>query len=223
MTAAILIDTADVPGGGQLRLMRHGDDFAILFGEDQLMGSWESGSEEALATLVCQRLGPGGGRVLIGGLGMGFTLAAALSALPAKATVVVAELVPEVVAWAGGPLAHIVGNSLNDPRVSLEIRDVHDVIVRSPGGFDAILLDVDNGPDALIDLANERLYCNWGLRAAYAALRPGGTLAIWSAYTDAAFVDRLHAAGFAVDEISIEADGDEQGRHNTIWLATRPV
>jgi len=185
------------------------------------MGSWDSGSEQALATLVCDRLGPRAGRLLIGGLGMGFTLAAALAAMPASATIVVAELVPKVVAWAQGPLAHIVGGSLRDPRVSIEIRDVHDVIEQQVGGFDAILLDVDNGPDGLINVANERLYCNWGLRAAHAALRPGGMLAIWSAYADRAFYARLRNVGFDVEEIMIEADdGLEESRH-TIWLATR--
>jgi spermidine synthase len=219
---AELIDVAELPGGGRLRLMRHGEDFAIMFGRDQLMGSWVSGSEQALATLVCERLGPQGGRLLIGGLGMGFTLAAALKALPASATIVVSELVPEVVAWASGPLAHIVGASLDDPRVSLEIADVHDVIDGTTEPFDGILMDVDNGPDGLIHIANERLYCNWGLRSAYAALRPGGVLAIWSAYPDGAFGERLEAAGFAIEEIEMAAGGESKARH-TIWLAVRPL
>lgn len=221
VVASYLVDTADIPGGGQLQLIRYGQDFEILFGTEQLMGSWASGSEEALATLVCQRLGPRGGRVLIGGLGMGFTLAAALGALPASATIVVAELVPKVVNWAGGALAHLFGASLDDPRVLIEIRDVHDVIIERPGYFDAILLDVDNGPDALVSLANERLYCNWGLCAAHAALRPGGTLAIWSAYPDDAFFDRLQDAGFAVEEIRMDADGGQTRPHHFIWLASR--
>lgn len=222
MADGALVDSADIPGGGRLHLVRHGQDFEILFGEEQLMGSWVSGSEEALATLVCERLGPRAGRLLIGGLGMGFTLGAALTALPASATIVVAELVPKVVTWAGGPLAHIFGDSLSDPRVSIEVRDVHDVIVEQRGSFDAILLDVDNGPDGLINLANERLYCNWGLRAAHAALRPGGMLAIWSAYPDDAFFERLQSANFEVEEISMDADGGQQQPHHTIWLATRP-
>ncbi|MDO6416767.1 spermidine synthase [Sphingomonas sp. BIUV-7] len=219
--SAELVDSADIPRGGQLHLIRHGDDFEILYGEDQLMGSWDSGSEVALAALACQRLGARGGRVLIGGLGMGFTLGAALKALPPSATIVVAELVPKVVDWASGPLAHIFGGSLDDPRVTIAMRDVHDVIVGSPEGFDAILLDVDNGPDGLIDIANERLYCNWGLRAAYAALRPGGVLAVWSAYPDGAFVERLGKAGFEVEEVEIDGDGGRTGY--TIWLAARAV
>jgi hypothetical protein len=219
---AQLVDTADIPGGDQLRLMRNGDDFAIYFRDEQLMGSWISASEEALATLVCQRLGPLKGEWLIGGLGMGFTLAAALSALPASASVTVAELVPKVVAWARGPLAHIFGASLDDPRVSIVVRDVHDVIDGAPERFDAILLDVDNGPDGVIAVANDRLYCNWGLRAAYAALRPGGVLAIWSAYPDDAFVDRLENAGFLVDEISMRAGRVRTDPRHTVWLAARP-
>ncbi len=185
------------------------------------MGSWAYRSEEALATLVFERLGDRAARVLIGGLGMGFTLAAARSALPPGATIVVAELVPTVVAWANGPLAHIFGGSLADPRVSLQIQDVHDVIVEQRAGFDAILLDVDNGPDSLINLANERLYCNWGLRDAHAALRPGGMLAVWSAYPDSDFTVRLRTAGFVVEEVSIESGGNEKHPLHTIWLARR--
>lgn len=217
----VLIDTADIPGGGQLHLVRHGEDYEILFGDEQLMGSWAYRSEEALATLVFERLGNRAGRVLIGGLGMGFTLAAARSALSPSASIVVAELVPKVAAWAAGPLAHIHGDSLDDTRVSLEICDVHDMIVDHPAGFDAILLDVDNGPDGLINLANERLYCNWGLRAAHAALRPGGMLAVWSAYPDDDFSDRLRQAGFRVDVARVDPGGGDTGPAHTIWLAAK--
>jgi spermidine synthase len=217
----ILVDTADIPGGGHLQLMRYGPDFEILYGDEQLMGSWVSGSEEALATLVADRIGARGGRYLIGGLGMGFTLVAALKALPASASIVVAELVPKIVSWARGPLAHLFGGSLEDARVSLRIRDVHDVIVEERGGFDAIMLDVDNGPDGLINIANERLYCNWGLRAAYDALRPGGVLAIWSAYTDPDFFARLQKAGFEVEEVRMDAEGGQENPHHVIWLAVR--
>ncbi|WP_241527219.1 spermidine synthase [Sphingomonas turrisvirgatae] len=185
------------------------------------MGSWAFRSEEALATLVLDRLGRVADRVLIGGLGMGFTLAAARSGLPASSAIVVAELVPQVVAWAQGPLAHIVGNSLSDPRVSVELRDVHDVIVEQPGGYDAILLDVDNGPDGLIHVSNERLYSAWGLRAARTALRVGGILAIWSAYPDDEFAERLREAGFAVEELVIDSGGHADDPPHVIWLSRR--
>lgn len=216
-----LVDTAEIPGGGLLRLLRCGPDFSIQFGEDELMGSQAVDSEQALATLACRGMGTQPGRVLIGGLGMGFTLGAALSALPENAAIVVAELVPKVVAWAKGPLNHLFGDYLADPRVSLQIGDVHDMIVGAPEGFDGILLDVDNGPDGLIHLANDRLYCNWGLRAAYAALRPAGVLAVWSAYTDDAFVDRLQNAGFAVEQMRVRATGGRRGARHTIWLASK--
>lgn len=202
-----------------MQLVRQGQNFEILFGDEQLMGSWEYGSEQALATLVFPRLRSTTPKILIGGLGMGFTLAAARSQLPKGGAIVVAELVPKVAAWATSELAHIFGDSLMDPRVSLEIRDVHDVIVERTGWFDAILLDVDNGPDALINLANDRLYCNWGLRAARDALKPGGVLAIWSSYPDTHFSGRLQAAGFRVEVVAISA-GSDLGRPDTIWLAT---
>ncbi|GAO40974.1 spermidine synthase [Sphingomonas changbaiensis NBRC 104936] len=220
-SSAVLVDSAEIPGGGQLHLVRQGGDFEILFGDEQLMGSWAYRSEEALATLTFERLGQVSPSILIGGLGMGFTLAAARNALPMSATVVVAELVPKVVSWANGPLAHIFGESLADPRVSLELRDVHDVIVEKAGRFDAILLDVDNGPDALVNLANERLYCSWGLRAAHSALRPGGILSVWSAYPDQAFSGRLQQAGFSVEEVLVDSDGTEQEPPHTIWFAAK--
>lgn len=216
----VLVDTAQLPDGGQLHLRRHEQDYEILFGDEQLMGSWAVRSEEALATLALRGLGAAP-RVLIGGLGMGFTLAAARAVLPRAARITVAELVPEVVAWATGPLRHIHGESLADPRVSLIVGDVHDVILEQEARFDAILLDVDNGPEGLIHLANERLYCDWGLRTARAALRPGGVLAIWSAFADADFTARLRAAGFAVDVATVDPDGHGAAPPHTIWLATR--
>lgn len=217
-----LIDTAEIPGGGQLRLMRRGKDFSILFGRNELMSSRVRGSEEALATLACQRLRVQNPHMLIGGLGIGFTLGAARAALPAGATIIVAELVPTIVTWAKGPLAHLFGDNLTDPRVTVEVRDVHDVIVNASARFDAILLDVDNGPDGLIHAGNDRLYGNQGLRAARAALKPGGVLAIWSAYPDKPFSDRLKKAGFAVDEIKTRATGGRKGAHHVIWLAAKP-
>jgi spermidine synthase len=217
-----LMDTAEIPGGGQLRLMRRGGDYMILFGRNELMSTRVRGSEEALATLACRKLQGRAPNVLIGGLGLGFTLGAALAALPANATISVAELVPAIVTWAKGPLAPIFGQNLIDPRVSVEICDVHDRIARANAGFDAILLDVDNGPDGLIHAANDRLYGDRGLRAARAALKPGGVLAIWSAYPDKAFAARLRRAGFAVDEIKTRSTGGRKGAHHVIWLATRP-
>lgn len=217
--AGLLVDTAEIPGGGELRLLRHGPHYEIMFGQEQLMGSWSYRSEQALATLALDGLGERP-RVLIGGLGMGFTLAAARAALPVGASIVVAELVPKIVIWAVGHLRHLFGSSLEDPRVSIAVQDVHDLIVERAGGFDAILLDIDNGPDGLISLANERLYSAWGLRTARAALRPGGVLAIWSAYPDHGFSCQLRASGFDVEEFRIDTDRGENNPDHTIWLAT---
>ena len=218
----LLVETADIPGGGQLHLLRCGPDFSIRFCSDELMGSQDHLSEEALATLVCERVGPERGDVLIGGLGMGFTLRAARAAWESTARITVAELVPEVLSWAEGPLAHLFGDDLRDARVSIKIADVHDLIAAAEGAFDAILLDVDNGPDGFIRPENDRLYCNWGLRAAYAALRSRGMLAVWSAYPDPAFAQRLEAVGFAVEEVKISETGDGQGELHTIWLSSKP-
>ena len=217
----VLVDRGDIPGGGQLHLIRYGDAYEILSGGEQLMGSWACRSEQALATLVCERLGHRARHILIGGLGMGFTLAAARAALPASARITVSELVPAIVVWARGPLAHIFGSSLGDPRVTIQLRDVHDMIDERRNTFDAILLDVDNGPDGLVTAANERLYCNWGLRAAYSALTPGGILAIWSAYADDSFPGRLRTAGFIVEQINVDSDGTLQSPPHIIWLATK--
>lgn len=218
-----IVDTAPIPGGGYLSLIRYGRDYEIVLDDgEQLMGSWAARSEEALATLVADRLGARARRVLIGGLGMGFTLAAARAAFPTEAAITVAELVPKIVAWAEGPLAHIFGGSLDDPRVAVELRDVHDAITDMAAAYDAILLDVDNGPDGLVNLANERLYSAWGLRAAHAALRPGGMLGVWSAYPDAAFAARLRDTGFTVEEVRVSGGERDDGPPNTIWLARRP-
>ena len=221
-----LVDSADLPGGGTLRLMRRGRDFSILFGRNELMSSRLRGSEEALATLACTRLKARPNRhprprMLIGGLGMGFTLRAAMAGLPADAVLVVAELVPQIVAWAQGPLAHLFEDSLADPRVEIEVEDVHLLIGEARGDYDAILLDVDNGPDGLIHPANDRLYGLPGLRLAHRAIAPGGVLAIWSAYPDKAFAGRLRETGFAVDEIKVRADGGRKGAHHIVWLAAK--
>lgn len=202
--------------------MRRGADFSILFGHNELMNSRLRGSEEALATLACERLGnrplP---RLLVGGLGMGFTLRAALGVLPVGAAITVGELVPAIAAWAKGPLAPLFGDCLADPRVSVEIADIHDLIAEAQSPYDAILLDVDNGPDGLIHADNDRLYGKRGLRMAHDALNPGGVLAIWSAYPDKPFALRLQRAGFWVDEIRVRATGGRKGAHHIIWLAVK--
>ncbi|RVT43735.1 spermidine synthase [Sphingobium algorifonticola] len=228
MIPLMLLDTADLPDGGTLRLMRRGNDHFILFGRNELMSSRLKGSEEALASLSCAPLKDrSGARVLIGGLGMGFTLRAAQALLNRTAHIVVAELVPKILEWAQGPLAHLFHDSLSDPRLSVRLEDVRDSLLAaaqggSATGYDAILLDVDNGPDGLIHLANDWLYGAAGLRAARAALRPGGMLAIWSAYDDPAFTDRLSRAGFAVDPVKVRATGGRKGAHHMIWLARKP-
>jgi spermidine synthase len=219
----IELDSAKVPGGREkLRLKRRGSEFSIMLGANELMNSRLSGSEEALARLACARIGDRrGATVLIGGLGMGFTLRAALDQLALDARVVVAELVPSVVAWARGPMAELFAGSLDDPRVNVREADVADLIASGNGVYDAILLDVDNGPDGLSRSANDRLYDMRGLAAARAALAPGGVLAIWSSHPDRGFAARLRQSGFAVDEVNTRARGKRGARH-VIWLATRP-
>ena len=217
------LDTAKVPGGGELRLMQRGAEYSIMAGPIELMNSRLSGSEKALATLPCARVGARPGvRMLIGGLGMGFTLRAALADLPPDAGVVVAELVPAVVAWARGPMAHIFDGSLTDPRVSVIEDDVGEVIRGSRAAFDAILLDVDNGPGGLSREDNDGLYTGAGLAAARRALRSGGVLAVWSAGPDQGFTARLRKAGYAVDEVPVRATGGRRGARHVIWLATAP-
>ena len=218
----IQLDTAKIPGAEtELRLMRRGDEFSIMTGGVELMNSRVSGSEEALATLTCDRLtGRPKPRILIGGLGMGFTLRAALAVLPPDAQVEVAELVPAVVAWARAPMAHIFAGSLDDPRVTVQETDVAELIAAAEGAYDAILLDVDNGPGGLDREANEGLYFHTGLKAVRRALRPRGVLAVWSATPSADFVRRLKVTGYAVDEVMVRASRRGRGARHIIWLAT---
>jgi spermidine synthase len=206
-----------VPGSGEeLRLMRRGAEFAIMLGRTELMNSRRSGSEKALATMSCAKLRDRQrAHLLIGGLGMGFTLRAALAELGAGARITVAELVPSVVAWARGPLAEIFGDSLIDPRVDIREGDVGGLIKSARSAYDAILLDVDNGPEGLTSSANDALYDLKGLSAARTALRPGGVLAVWSSGTDKSFTQRLRKSGFRVEELNLRANG---ARH-VIWIA----
>jgi spermidine synthase len=222
MTPWSLLDTAHVPGGGELRLMRRGAEFSIRLGANELMNSRLSGSEEALATLACERIrGRESTQMLIGGLGMGFTLRAALAALGTQARITIAELVPAVIAWARGPMAEVFGDSLTDPRVNIREADVSQVIRSNRSAYDAILLDVDNGPEGLTRESNDVLYDLGGLRAAQAALRPGGVLAVWSSGPDPKFTSRLRKTGFDVDEIRVRANGARGGARHVIWIATR--
>ena len=218
----VKIDTARIPGSdGELRLMRRGAEFSIMLGSNELMNSRLSGSEVALATLAAKKIeAVKAPRVLIGGLGMGFTLRAALGVLGSKARIVVAELVPAVVAWARGPMTKIFGDSLNDPRVEIREVDVAEVIGRHPHDFDAILLDVDNGPEGLTHKGNDALYDVAGLKRASAALRRGGVLAVWSSGPNAKFSRHLRQAGFAVNEVTVRATGKGGGARHVIWIAT---
>lgn len=218
-----LLDTAQIPGGGELRLMRRGTEFSIKLGQNELMNSRLSGSEQALATLACRRIQtreqP---RMLIGGLGMGFTLRAALAVLGPKAEIVVAELVPSVVAWARGEMAEMFGDSLTDSRVTIREEDVSQIIRSARAAYDTILLDVDNGPEGLTRESNDALYDMKGLTAARVALRPGGVLAVWSSGPDPRFTQRLRKAGFDVNEVPVRANGPRGGARHVIWTAVRP-
>jgi spermidine synthase len=220
-----LLDQAAVPGGGgELFLYRRGDEFSIRADGQELMNSRVHGSEEELAERVCVkmsgRLTP---RILIGGLGMGFTLAAALPRLNADARVDVAELVPAVVAWCRGPLAHLTGPVLQDRRVTIHEVDIIRLLRGMPRAFDAIILDVDNGPAGLTRKENDWLYGRAGSRALCAALRPRGVLAVWSAGPDPAYRRRLQQTGFAVEELPVRARRGHKGGHHLIWLATAPA
>ena len=219
MQAREFIGSAQVPGGEELTLYRRGGDFMIVLDRNELMSSRMSGSEEALANLSCERLrGRARPHLLIGGYGMGFTLRAALDD---TGSVTVAELVPEIIQWARGPMAELAAGCLDDPRVRLVQADVADVIGAARGVYDAILLDVDNGPDGLVRQANDRLYSAQGIAAAIAALKPGGILAIWSAAPDASFARRLSRAGLAVEEVAVRARSNGKGPRHVIWFATK--
>jgi spermidine synthase len=210
-----------VPGnGGMLSLHKRGAEFTLRVHDTELMSSGVHESEDALAQLVCRRLArlpeP---VVLIGGLGMGFTLAAALKECGPKAKVIVAELIPAVVEWNRGPLAHLAGNPLADPRVSVRVQDIALSLQTELQEFDGILLDVDNGPEGLTRDSNNWLYSPDGLTAAYTALRPDGILAVWSSTPEKSFAMRLRKMGFEVEEVRIDSNAHDD-RH-TIWLATR--
>lgn len=218
-----LIQTASIPGeGGELGLYRRGADYFIkIVGGQDLMNTRAHASEDALGIIACKDLrGRPKSRVLIGGLGMGFTLSAALKTLGVDAEVVVAEIVPEVVEWNRGVLGEFAGRPLDDIRTQVHAVDVTVLLGKEPAGFDAIVLDVDNGPDGLTRSSNQWLYSMAGLSAVAKALRPGGGLAIWSAGPDRAFSRRLRTAGFVVEEVAVRAHAGKGARH-VIWMARR--
>ncbi|MCB1020779.1 MAG: hypothetical protein KDC27_12680 [Acidobacteria bacterium] len=202
------------PGGGDMRLKQRDDEYSIVVDGVELMSSRVHGSEEALAEVACEELG---GRkkpsVLVGGLGMGFTLRAALELLPSDASVMVAELVPQVAEWNRGPLASLAGEPLEDARVELKLADVGAVLRQSVGKFDAILLDVDNGPAALTSSGNSDLYGEPGVARLHRALRPGGRLAVWSAWAERDFEQRLRRQGFRARTVRVRARGNKGSRH----------
>ena len=219
-----LLGTAQTPGNGaELRLYRRDNEFSIKAGNIELMNSRLYGSEDALAKLACQKIkNRPKARVLIGGLGMGYTVRAALDELGNQAQVVVAELVPAVVQWNREFLAELAGSPLDDGRVTVNEDDVARMITTSKGTYDAILLDVDNGPEALTRRGNDWLYSFKGLETAFGALRRKGVLAIWSSGSEQAFTQRLRNARFDVEEVRVRArEGKKGGAHYVVWIAVR--
>lgn len=223
MSTLRLVHTASIPGeDSELGLYQRGEHYFIkIVGGQDLMNTRAHASEDALGTIACRNLRTTpAARVLIGGLGMGFTLAAALQALAADAEVVVAEIVPGVVEWNRGVLAASAGRPLDDPRAQVQSVDVAELLRKERVGFDAVVLDVDNGPDGLTRASNEWLYSKAGVAVLFGALRSGGVLAIWSAGPDRAFTKRLRAVGFLVEEVVVRAHAGKGARH-VIWLARR--
>ena len=208
------IGDATTPDGTRITLRRRGHEFLLLADGRSLMPSTITGSEEALATIGCRHLKTRReARVLIGGLGMGFTVRAALDVLPADATVVVAELVPDVLAWNQQYLGHLAKEPLADARVRVEIGDALHVLRTVTPGFDAVLLDVDNGPAEFAAEGNDALYGRAGLYSIRQALRPGGVLAVWSAWEDRRFARRLDSLGYAVTVERVRSHGRRGARH----------
>jgi len=214
-----LLGQTTAPDGTTLALMRHDREYVIFANGKILMSSRMHGSEEALAAFALKRArtqeSPA---VLVGGLGLGFTLRATLDLLPAGATVDVAELVPAVVEWNRGPLGPLAGHPLEDTRVRVRVEDVLATLRSSPGRFSAVLLDVDNGPDAFTTSSNAGLYSDKGLQAARAALEPGGVLTVWSAWEDRKFEQRLKYNGFVVEVERVRARLKQGGPRHTIFL-----
>lgn len=218
-----LLDSAPIPGGGELRLfcrrMKQDAEYSIALGSNELMNSRLSSSEEALATLSCSRVKTPQPSILVGGYGMGFTLRAALKVLPENACIEVVELVPKIVEWAQNQMSDLTAGCLDDPRVKITRGDVANVIAESSDEFDAILLDVDNGPDGLTSQENGQLYGMAGLSKAKKALRQNGILAIWSSDKDEKFTRRLNQSKFSVEQETVTARPGGKGAKHNIWLA----
>jgi spermidine synthase len=217
-----LLDSALVGDGGELRLYQRGDEFSIRVRGEELMNSRVYSRTDALSELGCARVRQRKkARVLIGGLGMGYALATALANLERDAEVVVAELMPAVVEWQRSVLGHLAGHPLREKRVTLLQADVAKVLKEHQNAYDAILLDVDNGPEGLTQTSNDWLYGRAGLACARAALRPKGVLGYWSAGPNRAFARRLQGAGFKVEEIRVTSRDGGRGARHTLWLATQ--
>ncbi|WP_301751864.1 spermidine synthase [uncultured Erythrobacter sp.] len=220
-----LIDSTQIEDGVCLELYRHGTDFMIVLGRNELMSTRMRFSEEQLAQLTIERLGKDNARLLIGGYGMGFTYRAAAARLGEKAQIVVAEISDAIIDWAKGPMAELTGEGLSDPRLDLKICDVAALIDDANDGtcakFDAILLDVDNGPDGIVRDANNRIYSRTGLAKARDALMPGGILAVWSAGPDPAFAKRLRDTGLEIVEWNVRSRPNKKGAHHIIWFAQK--
>lgn len=225
MNPWVLLDTATIPGNGTaLQLLQRGEDFSIkIVGGGELMNTCMHGSEDALAELSCQHIqDKADARVLIGGMGMGFTLAAARKQLLDTAEIVVAELIPAVIEWNRGPLGEHAGLPILDPRVQVHEGDVAKLIAAGNKSYDAIMLDVDNGPEGLTRKKNNWLYSMDGLVSAYEALRPQGILAVWSAGPERSFTERLRKVGYQVKEKKVRAHPSHKKARHVVWLAQRP-
>ncbi len=220
-----LIDTVEIPDGEVLELYSHGRDFMIVLGYNELMSTRMRFSEEQLAELTFDRLEKDNPRILIGGYGMGFTYRAALARMGEKGEAVVAEISDKIIEWAKGPMAELTGDALDDPRLDLKICDVAALIDDANDGtcekFDAILLDVDNGPDGMVRADNNRIYSRTGLAKARDALTPDGVLAVWSAAPDHGFRRRLQDARLKVEERRVRSRPNNKGAHHVIWFAKR--
>jgi spermidine synthase len=215
----IAVPPGATAGTSVMALMRRGNEFVIRVDGRELMSNTAHDSEDALASLACERLeGRPGARVLVGGLGMGFTLAAALRGVGEGGRVVVAELVPAVIRWNRGPLGHLAGNPLDDARTEVHAGDVAELIRTPPAPWSAILLDVDNGPSGLTRFTNNWLYTSAGLGAARAALERDGVLGVWSAFPDEGFTRRMRRAGFGVEVVNVRSRGPKGGRRHFVWL-----